>query len=75
MLNAEKIMNIVLKELSDYTEWDDILDKWVNLIICDYVGRNEKLEWIDLKENGYVWKNLFRCEIQIIVLFKFFSFV
>lgn len=61
-ISAEKVMNVVLNELSEITEWDDVLSKWVksnHLRLC--WKRYEKLEWIDLKENGDVWNDILNC--------------
>ncbi|CAB4488022.1 unnamed protein product [Rhizophagus irregularis] len=61
-ISAEKVMNVVLNELSEITEWDDVLSKWVksnHLRLC--WKRYGKLEWIDLKENGDVWNDILNC--------------
>ena len=65
-INAEEIMNVVLNELSDITEWSDVLNKWVNsnhLRLC--WKRYERLEWIGLKEDGLqkdcFWNYLLSC--------------
>ncbi|GES72911.1 PH domain protein [Rhizophagus clarus] len=58
-VRAEEVINVVLNELSEITEWDDVLNKWVkssNLRLC--WKSYEKLEWINLKENGYIWNDL-----------------
>ena len=64
-INAKEIMNMVLNELSDITEWSGELNKWVksnHLRLC--WKRYERLERICLEEDGLhekcVWNHLLR---------------
>jgi hypothetical protein len=78
-INAAEVMNDILNELSDITEWDDILNKWVksnNLRLC--WKRYERLEWITLEGDGLnkecVWDDLLKCPqfVEQVCIIKYF---